>query len=148
MKKGKSKITYEIKFTIFMLLGILLVIFLGSYQDTGVPACFSQSSTSTVPIGIALNSIILNVSGTSMTPTIHNEDKCFCQAKSNYSVGDIVYYKIVQNETIKGVIHRIVEMNNSFAITKGDNNNFTDYQPVPIPYIECSVALIPRHEIN
>jgi len=65
---------------------------------------------------------IFNVATGSMEPTISENDIILTKKQKNYKVGDIVTYE--KNGSY--ITHRIVEINNSGIVAKGDANNTTD----------------------
>ncbi len=85
----------------------------------------------------------------SMKPTINPGDIVIVIPKylhKNIDVGDIVLYKITlpSNKTIM-VLHRVIDIDDSFIITKGDNRDFRD--PWKVPYdniIGVFIFRIPR----
>jgi len=67
-------------------------------------------------VGIAI------VVSDSMEPTLSKNDLIVVKKKKDYYVGDIIVYKVNN----KLVIHRIVRIEESEVITKGDANEFED----------------------
>ena len=65
---------------------------------------------------------IFNVATGSMEPTISENDIILTKKQKSYKVGDIVTYE--KNGSY--ITHRIVEINNSGIVAKGDANNTTD----------------------
>ena len=68
------------------------------------------------------------VTGTSMYPTLEEGDMVVVSnvPYSSLKVGDIIVYDPPCSNTGNSVIHRIVGINSSGLITKGDNNQATD----------------------
>jgi signal peptidase I len=68
------------------------------------------------------------VDGTSMLPTLEDGDLVVIQSIpfSQLKVGDIIVYDPPCSATGESVIHRIVNFSGNGAITKGDNNPYTD----------------------
>ena len=66
--------------------------------------------------------------GVSMLPHYHTADLVVLHKQSTYRVGQVAAY---HNPTLRTVVmHRIVAVNGSRYLFKGDNNNFTDsYEP-------------------
>lgn len=63
------------------------------------------------------------VQSDSMYPVIRVNDLVYINENyTNYKVGDIISFNLSSNE----VLHRIVEINGSTVITKGDNNTTLD----------------------
>lgn len=69
------------------------------------------------------------ITSDSMSPTFNEDDMIFVKTTNNYEIGDIITYKVSNNEI--PITHRIIEKydDNSF-LTKGDNNSFADPTPV------------------
>ena len=65
---------------------------------------------------------IFNIATGSMEPTIHENDIILVKRQKSYKVGDIITYE--KNNSY--ITHRIVDINNSDIIAKGDANNTTD----------------------
>jgi signal peptidase len=65
---------------------------------------------------------IFNIATGSMEPTIHENDIILVKKQKSYKVGDIITYE--KNNSY--ITHRIVEINKSGIIAKGDANNTTD----------------------
>lgn len=64
--------------------------------------------------------------GTSMLPIIREGDFVLVKKQNNYQKDDIISYKASDLT----VTHRIVEVEDSFYRTKGDNNTFIDGESV------------------
>jgi signal peptidase I len=68
------------------------------------------------------------VTGNSMEPVFHRGDLVILRKASDYQIGDIATYR---HPDIGPVIHRIVALEGSRFVFKGDNNTWVDsYQPV------------------
>ena len=61
--------------------------------------------------------------GNSMLPTIISDEKVTIIEPDNLIIGDIVLFEIC-NEL---VLHRIVEINEPYLVTQGDNHPYSDY---------------------
>jgi len=85
----------------------------------------------------------LQMTGTSMLPTIQENSQCLCIRKETYSVGDIVFFIPKINNKLIGVAHRIVSIDCRGIITKGDNNDFFD-SPMEKENIGCAIPLVSR----
>lgn len=64
--------------------------------------------------------------GISMEPRFHGGDLVLVRAEKSYRVGQIVAYRSKALDTV--VLHRIIGINGSHYIFKGDNNNFVDIE--------------------
>lgn len=77
--------------------------------------------------------IWITVHGSSMLPTIKDGQRVFLVPASQYSIGDIIAYKV---ETPNGVqhifVHRVIFVRKTYVLTKGDNNSYID--PIKIMY--------------
>jgi signal peptidase I len=62
--------------------------------------------------------------GTSMAPHFHGGDLVLIRARSDYRVGDVVAYR--NGDLNRVVLHRILRIEGSHFVFKGDNNNFVD----------------------
>lgn len=60
--------------------------------------------------------------GTSMLPIIQKGDLVILKKQDTYEVGDVISF----NDDGMTVTHRIIEIENGFYRTRGDNNKFTD----------------------
>ena len=69
---------------------------------------------------------ILQVSSNSMIPTFQKGDFIIIKKQTEYDVGDIITYEIVEDKQKYYVTHRIIEKNGNEYITKGDANNRED----------------------
>jgi signal peptidase len=69
------------------------------------------------------------VSGHSMDGTYRSGDLLFAWPHADYSVGEIVIYKIPKGEPASGlrVVHRIIEMKGGHFTTQGDNRTSSDF---------------------
>ncbi len=93
----------DITLTILILIfAFILILSLGAILHT------------TVPLAV--------VSSWSMEPVLHVGDIVIVSGSSSYSVGDIVVYDNGRNL----IVHRIVGVQGSHYITKGDANSFPD----------------------
>lgn len=76
----------------------------------------------------------------SMSPTLEVDDLVIVRARTGYDVGDIVVYQSGKDL----IVHRIIEINGSEIITKGDANESADI-PISISAIKGEVAFsIPK----
>lgn len=87
------------------------------------------------PASFGGRSTIVFVSGTSMLPTLTSDDVVFAREHTNYSVGDLVVFRIPDGSIGAEVgaagddyvIHRIVGGSEATGwVTKGDNRNSLD----------------------
>ena len=140
-------------YKIFIYIGLILLFF---YLMEPVPYCkitgedfslkeniYSESEVSEVK---NLSITLLNVKGTSMFPTIQDNSKCICIKKSNYEVGDIIFFFAKINEEWEGISHRIFLIEEEKIFTKGDNNDWVD-PPMEIENIVCAIPDVPRHQV-
>lgn len=82
---------------------------------------------------------ILIVKSNSMYPTLQKGDIILIKKYNNYKNGEIITYDYEGNYL---VTHRIIEKNNNFFITKGDNNNSKDDNFIQLDNIKGKVILI------
>ena len=85
-------------------------------------------------IKIAGNAVLVVITG-SMEPEIMAGELIVIREVKNYQVGDIVTYREDENYLIT---HRIIEKQDNYLVTKGDNNNLTD-NPIHQNQIEGKV---------
>ena len=64
--------------------------------------------------------------GISMEPRFHTGDLAIVRSRPNYHVGQIVAYYNKAFHTV--VLHRIIAVQGSRYVFKGDNNNFVDFE--------------------
>ncbi len=101
------------KFAPLVLLGIIL----GS-SIYAMNAKMLLKDVLPMPFGIGTSVVM---SG-SMEPTLHVNDLVFIKADDSYSPGDIVVYQSGSS----AVIHRLISVDGTTAVTKGDANNVED----------------------
>lgn len=82
---------------------------------------------------------LLIVKSNSMYPTLQKGDFILIRRNNDYKKGDIITYDYESNYL---VTHRIIEKNNNFFITKGDNNNSEDDKFIQLDNIKGKVILI------
>jgi len=82
---------------------------------------------------------LLIVKSNSMYPTLQIGDFILIKRNNDYKKGDIITYDYESNYL---VTHRIIEKNNNFFITKGDNNNSEDDKFIQLDNIKGKVILI------
>lgn len=82
---------------------------------------------------------LLIVKSNSMYPTLQKGDFILIKRNNDYKNGDIITYDYESNYL---VTHRIIEKNNNFFITKGDNNNSEDDKFIQLDNIKGKVILI------
>ena len=82
---------------------------------------------------------LLIVKSNSMYPTLQKGDFILIKRNNDYKKGDIITYDYENNYL---VTHRIIEKNNNFFITKGDNNNSEDDKFIQLDNIKGKVILI------
>ena len=118
---------------------LIILLLLGFFVAANVYFIFQRVVyENKIPKIFGLAQLIV-VSG-SMQPAIEVGDMIIIKAQKAYSVDDIVTFRAKHSL----VTHRIVEINDTYALTKGDKNNVTD-EPVPLSNIEGKlVARIPR----
>ena len=77
------------------------------------------------PFGVT----ILRVSSNSMVPKFKKGDFIIIKKQSQYEVGDIITYEVIEEDNVYYVTHRIIEKNENEFVTKGDaNNKIDDYK--------------------
>ncbi len=113
----------RIFFRILMIVVISLVIGLSIYSWN---ARRVVGNSLPMPFGIG-SSVVLSGS---MEPTLRINDLVFVKAAESYEVGDVVVY---QGSLL--VIHRIVSIDGTRVVTKGDNNNTAD-DPIELSQIK------------
>ena len=74
------------------------------------------------PFGVT----ILRVSSNSMVPKLKKGDFIIIKKQSQYEVGDIITYEVIEENNGYYVTHRIIEKNENGFVTKGDANNKID----------------------
>lgn len=74
------------------------------------------------------NTPVVSVLSDSMIPVFFRGDMLIIYNDGNYKKGDIVVYE--SKNMRSPIIHRIIDINNGFYITKGDNNRIADPYPV------------------
>ena len=82
---------------------------------------------------------LLIVKSNSMYPTLQKGDFILIKRNNDHKKGDIITYDYESNYL---VTHRIIEKNNNFFITKGDNNNSEDDKFIQLDNIKGKVILI------
>lgn len=82
---------------------------------------------------------LLIVKSNSMYPTLQKGDFILIKRNNDYKKGDIITYDYESNYL---VTHRIIEKNNNFFITKGDNNNSEDDKFIQLDNIKGKVIFI------
>ena len=105
MNKRKGQII----FILIILLSILIISFKFFIKD-------SQ------PFGVT----ILRVSSNSMMPKFKKGDFIIIKKQSKYKEGDIITYKVIEENKENYITHRIIEEKENEFITKGDANNKSD----------------------
>lgn len=99
-------------------------------------------------LGLALNTQvpIVSVSSRSMLPTLHVGDLAIAVGASEIRPGDIIIYAAnCPALPREDIIHRVIAINNSYVITKGDNNAtnpIPDPCPVSFRQIKGKVVLV------
>ena len=90
----------------------------------------------------------VTVSGTSMLPTLHENDVVVLAQQGAYANGDIIAYTVRDDPTLDGlrVIHRVIGGSATEGyITKGDNRATPDtWHPTRADVIGRRVAVLPR----
>ena len=102
---------------IFFILIILVSIIIISFK------IFIKDSQ---PFGIT----ILQVSSNSMVPIFQKGDFIIIKKQAEYSVGDIITYKMTEENISYYITHRIIKKDGNEYVTKGDANNREDSQKV------------------
>lgn len=78
--------------------------------------------------------------GMSMYPYIKDNQICLCEAVDEYKIGDVVSFYTHYNGKVKFIGHRIVDIfPNGEIVTKGDNNEVTDYNTITKEQIFCKI---------
>lgn len=110
MKKVKIVLNTILTFLLVIIVSIVFLFLISKYifKDE-VPNVFGYS--------------ISRVVSGSMQPTIQIGDIIIIKKEDNYKVGDIVTYR-EKNGTL--ITHRIIKINESTVVTKGDYNNTED----------------------
>ena len=90
----------------------------------------------------------VTVSGTSMLPTLHENDIVVLDKQSDYANGDIIVYFVRDDPTLHGlrVIHRIIGGSAAEGyITQGDNRPVADpWRPTPADIMGRETLRIPK----
>ena len=77
--------------------------------------------------------IWLTVNGSSMLPNIKDGQRVFLVPASQYSIGDIIAYKVNVSDNVQHIfVHRVIFVRKNYVLTKGDNNSYID--PIKIMY--------------
>lgn len=63
---------------------------------------------------------------TSMIPTLTSGQQVLIHMDDDYKIGDIIAYRMKNNNKEYIVIHRVVFVRKSYVLAKGDNNDFID----------------------
>ena len=113
MKRFKKIDKGQIFFILIILVSIIIISFKIFIKD-------SQ------PFGIT----ILQVSSNSMVPTFQKGDFIIIKKQEEYSVGDIITYKMTEENISYYITHRIIKKDGNEYVTKGDANNREDSQKV------------------
>lgn len=121
--------------TIILVAVIAIVVFIALTK----PDCSSNSYSIQNKVRTSFQSWNLQVQGTSMVPTLKQDDYCFCQKKESYKEGDIIAYYINSNLNATYIIHRINEITPEGIKTKGDNNPEPDAWIVQPEQIFCKI---------
>jgi len=87
--------------------------------------------------------VIVRTTGNSMEPTISKDERCLCEKKENYKIGEIVMF--IRKDGL-AVAHRIIKKDDGKFITKGDNNKFSDY-PIEESQIICHIPEVPLWKV-
>ena len=99
--------------------------------DTAIAFLIALAIYKLLGIALATPVPIVSVTSNSMRPSLHPGDLALVVNASKLRVGEIVVYAadcpLLPRED---VIHRVVEINGSMIVTKGDNNATN---PVPDP---------------
>lgn len=78
--------------------------------------------------------------GMSMYPYIKDNQICLCETAEEYRIGDVVSFYTRYNGKIKFIAHRIVDIfHNGEIVTRGDNNEVTDYNTISKEQIFCKI---------
>ena len=74
----------------------------------------------------------LTVHGDSMLPNLKDGEAIIVEKCDKYKIGDIVAFYAIIEKQLKIVVHRVILVRKTYALTKGDNNNFID--PIKVIY--------------
>jgi signal peptidase I len=92
------------------------------------------------PPGLGGKTSFVITSGTSMQPKIHQGDLVLARQRASYGVGDVILF---HSPTLhRHVLHRIVAFDGDRFVTKGDNNDYRDPQPVPASRVQGEAVLL------
>lgn len=119
-KKKNGRLVYRI------ILIVLLSLFVGTSVYT-INARQMLHDAMPMPFGIG-TSVVLSGS---MEPTLSVNDLVVVCAREEYQVGDVVVYQSGSSL----IIHRILELGEDYAVTRGDANN-TEDAPIPLDSIK------------
>lgn len=119
MNKSNKKV---LKTLVYAIMILLCGLFIYMIAFTTI-AKIKNPNDVPMPLGIG-TSIVLSGS---MEPTIATNDLVFIKKTKDIEVGDIVLFKSGNSN----VLHRIIKIEDSFLITKGDANN-TEDDPIDI----------------
>lgn len=92
-----------------------------------------------------ITTVLLNVKGTSMIPTIQDNSECLCVKKEKYEINDIIFFFAEINNQFNGISHRIIKIEGDEYYTRGDGNDFID-PPMTKESIVCAIPFIPRYK--
>lgn len=132
----------EIKMTVIFLF-LALILAYGTYDTLGT--------------AIGTDTPVVSVVSDSMVPTFYKGDLLLVKGEefNSLEVGDIIVYRIKDAETEEcaywkrkqdesgiPIVHRIVQKNSTFVVTKGDDNAAPDYCPVEPDEVKGKVYFI------
>lgn len=88
--------------------------------------------------------VFLIAHGSSMFPTIRDNDRVCISKAEKVSIGDVIGYFLDNGDCLDIVIHRVVFVRETYVLARGDNNNFID--PIRIP-ISSILGVVTEHEV-
>ena len=139
--------------TIFMTIAVFLLVEIAIFTYVNGPVKYRDTQTYLSTTGLPCSEIDRIGSmydgtyigeGISMYPTIDSGSVTFCKniPFDNVSVGNIVVYRTIINNSIKLVQHRVIARSANYLYVKGDNNNYVDPVLVTKNNYVCTTAAI------
>ena len=81
----------------------------------------------------------LTVHGDSMLPNLKDGEAIIVEKCDKYKIGDIVAFYAIIEKQLKIVVHRVILVRKTYALTKGDNNNAENSGTINADLIEGKV---------
>ena len=89
--------------------------------------------------------VFLIAHGSSMLPTIRDNDRVCISKAEKVSIGDVIGYFLDNGDCLDIiVIHRVVFVRETYVLARRDNNSFID--PIRIP-ISSILGVVTEHEV-